>query len=158
MRSMRLVILVLALSGVAIFAAGAPATNGGGEGGGGVLCWSEQQTMQLGNTHWLIEGPAGHFNQAAVKVRDLNTPYSSSRWHLERWVLTPPSGQTLAWTSGSGIYMHNTQFYTYPYATNFYYSPQTSSDVYEQFRLIVDDTNYFTYTFRTWSQNGRCMS
>jgi hypothetical protein len=157
MRTMRLVILVLALATAAIFVPTAPTSNGGGEGGGGVLCWQEQQTMQLGNTHWVIESPAGHFNQAAVKVRDLNAPYSSSRWHLERWVITPPSGLSLAWSTGS-IFMHNTQFYIYPYATNFYYSPQTSSDVYEQFRLIVDDTNYFTYTFRTWSQNGRCMS
>jgi hypothetical protein len=158
MRSTRFLALAVVVGSFALFPAGSAATipgDGGGMGGGGTLCHEYTQTVHGGVTHWVFETVAGWYHQVGIEAWDGNTNGAGSYWHLERYNITPPSTVQLAW-SGPRIYMHDTQFYVYTYDSYFYWSPDTANDVYSQYRLVVDGTNYVTYRMRTYSNSGRC--
>jgi hypothetical protein len=149
LRPPRLVIICVALVACAVFAPIAPAPNYGGD-GGGTICFDEQRTLYLANNHWVIESPVGYFNQATVRLYDY-TGFGDVRWSLERWVVQPPNNMFRAWTSPT-FWVNQPG---YAYWPGWYGSPQTS-EIYEQFRLIVDGTGHFSYGLRPWSQSGRC--
>jgi hypothetical protein len=148
MRTTRMLVLTVAVAATVLALASATSANNVG-GGGSTLCYDRTQTNHLANTHWVIQTPVGHYDQASVMVKSLNAGETAAHWHLERWGVTPPSTIYKAWT-GSTYAMQNS-----PYATSWYWSPVTATNVYGYYELIVDGSTNFTYSIRTWS-SGSC--
>lgn len=153
-----MIIALLMMFSSAVLVSSSAAVNYDG-GGGGSLCYVEYGQKSAYNTHWELMMPPGNFYGAMVKAKDLEPAsfYHGATWLLQRWVITGPSSVKMVWDSGK-ILMADSQFYNYPYDTQWYFSPTTSSNVYEYFVLVVDGTTQFSYAVGENSTTSRCVA
>jgi len=138
--------LAIAFGASLVFASGASAVISPGDGGGSVVCWKDSgwthyDFSYVPEYHYQLYGPVFRLDQAAFRLRDpdpngpRDNPYA--HWHLERHNMD----DSVAW-KGPNVYLYS-QWYTYPYVNDWYYSAATAQNVRGYYWFVVDDIRVF---------------